>query len=60
MEAVQYFIENLNLDKLLLKLKSCWIYLKFVKETTFQSAYNKFYINILISKILICADLSQN
>ena len=60
MEAVQYFIENLNLDELILKLKSCWIYLKFVEETIFQGAYNEFYINILISKILIRANLSQN
>ena len=50
-DILQYFIENLNLDKLVLKLEPCRIYLKFVHETIFEDAHNKSYINILILHI---------
>ena len=48
MNILRYFIENLNLDKLVLKLKSRRIYLKFVHEIIFEGAYNESYINVLI------------
>ena len=48
MDILRYIIQNLDLDKLVLKLKYCRIYLNFVRESIFEDAYNESNIDILI------------
>ena len=48
MDILRYFTKILNLYKLVLKLKSRWVCLKFVYEPIFKGAYNESDIIILI------------